>query len=119
MSHPLQHYLDGGYQIEAVEEPTPNGPSIWAARISAMPSCVAQGATREEAVKSLEEVFPRYVRARFERGAEIPEPDLPGGMTAVVYRVVQDRTADDHRPDDTYLFPWDRPLGPNRPAHAT
>lgn len=81
---PLSHYLEGSYQVEAIEERLPGGGSMWAARIAAMPRCVAQGATMETAIASLESVFPEYVTARHERGAPIPEPDLPEGTESVL-----------------------------------
>lgn len=80
----LTHYLHGSYQVEAIEERLPSGGSIWAARIAAMQRCVAQGPTMEAAVNSLESIFPVYVTARFERGAPIPEPDLPEGTESVL-----------------------------------
>lgn len=70
---PVNHYLDGGYQVDVVGEEA----GMWIARVRALPSCLAQGATMDEAVKRLEGLFQVYVRARYARGATIPEPDLP------------------------------------------
>lgn len=84
---PLEHYLDGSYQIEVIPEGTPNGP-IFLARLKSMPTCSAQGSTQEDALTALEYIRKAHITRRHERGAEIPDPDLPQDQR-VITRTVQ------------------------------
>ena len=83
----LKHYLDGSYQIEVVPEATPTRP-IFLARIKSMPQCSAQGFTQDEAVRALEHIRRVHITRKFERGAQIPEPDLPKNQV-IITRTVQ------------------------------
>jgi predicted RNase H-like HicB family nuclease len=50
----------------------------WAASLRAMPGCISQGDTQEEALARLRATWPNF-RALLQRyGCQIPEPDPPG-----------------------------------------
>ena len=84
---PLAYYLDGSYEIAVLPEGTPNG-LIFLARLKSMPTCSAQGSTEQEALAALEYIRRAHITRRHERGAEIPDPDLPQDQ-GVITRTVQ------------------------------
>ena len=78
MPKPLQYYLAGGYAREIIEEEAPGG-TIFVARIISMPGCLAQSDDRTDAEEKLNQLLIPYIQSRLERGADVPEPDLPVG----------------------------------------
>ena len=78
MPKPLEFYLAGGYAKEIIEEEAPGG-KIYVARIISMPGCLAQSVDPTDAKEKLDQLLVPYIQSRLERGADIPEPDLPVG----------------------------------------
>ena len=78
MPKPLEFYLAGEYAKEIIEEGAPEG-TIYVARIISMPGCLAQSDDRTDAEEKLDQLLVPYIQSRLERGADIPEPDLPAG----------------------------------------
>ena len=78
MPKPLEFYLAGEYAREIIEEEAPGG-TIYVARIISMPGCLAQSDDPEDAKGKLNQLLVSYIQSRLERGADIPEPDLPAG----------------------------------------
>ena len=87
MPKPLEFYLAGGYAKEIIEEEAPGG-KIYVARIISMPGCLAQSGDPTDAKEKLDQLLAPYIQSRLERGADIPEPDLPVGLmwTSVMIR---------------------------------
>ena len=78
MPKPLEFYLAGEYAREIIEEKAPGG-TIYVARIISMPGCLAQSDDPTHAKEKLDQLLVPYIQSRLERGADIPEPDLPMG----------------------------------------
>lgn len=76
MSNDLTNYLSGGYVIEVTSERTSDTDRVVVARYQKMPGCIAHGTNEEEAVAKLEAMRRAYIKARLERGADVPEPDF-------------------------------------------
>ena len=79
MPKPLEFYLAGEYAKEIIEEEAPGG-TIYVARIISMPGCLAQRGDPTDAKEKLDQLLAPYIQSRLERGADIPEPDLPVGL---------------------------------------
>lgn len=87
MTQPLDVYLKGGYVVDVLEEEAPgDGGKIYVAYIRAMPGCLAQGASPDEAKGRLDDIKSEYIQHRHERGAPLPEPDFDVGVVASISR---------------------------------
>jgi predicted RNase H-like HicB family nuclease len=77
-TRPMLHYCVGdidGYAIMVHDDP--DGRVRWAASLRALPGCIAQGDSRQEALTKLRAIWPRY-RDHLERhGCTISDPDPP------------------------------------------
>lgn len=72
---PLEHYLNGHYEVETfLDEGGPR--TWWIARLRAMPGCIAQGDTEEQALARLERIRGSFIRSAHSMGV-MPEPDEP------------------------------------------
>ena len=97
MPKPLEFYLAGGYAKEIIEEEAPGG-TIYVARIISMPGCLAQSDDRTDAQEKLEQLLVPYIQSRLERGADIPEPDLPAGSVWTSVTILAGGTAQTLKP---------------------
>jgi predicted RNase H-like HicB family nuclease len=84
MNYRMLSYCVGdidGYAVMVHDDP--DGSVRWAASLRAVPGCISQGDTQEEAVARLRATWPNF-RAFLERyGCDIPEPDPP--ITTIGY----------------------------------
>ena len=65
----LQYYLDLKYEVKLI-----GAGGAWAAAIPALPDCVAEGKSPQEAMAKLEEVKKLWIESRLKSGQPIPEP---------------------------------------------
>ena len=84
MPKPLEFYLAGGYSTEIIVEAGPERP-IYIARIICMPGCLAQSDDPTDARQKLAQFLSSYIRSRYERGADIPDPDLSEGLDSTTF----------------------------------
>ena len=81
-------YRPSDYTAEIVVQPTDDGHLIYFASYDELLGCDAQGATPEEARRSLEDVFAHYVRKLIANGVPVPPPRRVGAVRVreVVWR---------------------------------
>ena len=84
MPKTLEFYLAGGYSTEIIVEDGPERP-IYVARIISMPGCLAQSHDPTDARQKLVQFQESYIRSRYERGADIPNPDLTEGLDSTTF----------------------------------
>jgi len=65
----LDYYLNLKYDVKLI-----GTVGAWAAAIPALPDCVAEGKTPQEAMAKLEEVKKAWLESRLKSGQPIPEP---------------------------------------------
>jgi antitoxin HicB len=70
MDKNLAYYLSLPYPIELI----PDQDGFWFARISLLPGCITQGASREEALEMIDEAKALWLETALADGALIPEP---------------------------------------------
>lgn len=63
------------------------GALVYAARYAELPYCIAEGETREAALRELEAIAPSYVEGMLADGGEIPVPLQEGGAAAGMFTV--------------------------------
>ncbi|MHA1228908.1 MAG: type II toxin-antitoxin system HicB family antitoxin [Candidatus Hodarchaeales archaeon] len=70
----LKYYLNLPYTIRIFKYTEYNGEKYFGAEIPELPGCGAEGKTREEALKRLQEAKRAWIEVSLERGLEITEP---------------------------------------------
>jgi antitoxin HicB len=70
MNKNLAYYLSLPYTIEL----TPDEDGYWFAEIPLLSGCMTQGASREEALKMIDEAKILWLETALEAGIQIPEP---------------------------------------------
>lgn len=82
----LEQALQGEYELDWRETEVEDGETIVEAWYVKMPGCIAQGATKDEAIQKLDRLREPYLRKLDEIGSEIPAPDRSGEDTAAESR---------------------------------
>lgn len=74
------------YSVEVLEDQTSSGETIYLAKNPQLYGCMAQGASQEEAIESLEEARIDYIQSLLEDGLEVPNPEetLTGAVESTV-----------------------------------
>lgn len=70
----IDDYLTRRYTTVVRRDSDDQGNSGFVARVAELPGCVAQGATRVEALENLDEAMRAWLEVAVSRGAEIPVP---------------------------------------------
>lgn len=65
----LEYYLSLKYDVKLI-----GAAGTWAAAIPALPDCVAEGKTPQEAIARLEEEKKLWIENRLKSGQPVPEP---------------------------------------------
>lgn len=65
----LEYYLSLKYDVKLI-----GFDEAWAAAIPALPDCVAEGKSPQEALANLEEVKKIWIESRLKSGQPVPEP---------------------------------------------
>lgn len=65
----LDYYLNLKYDVKLI-----GAAGAWAAAIPALPDCVAEGKTPQEAMAKLEEAKKAWLVSRLKSGQPVPEP---------------------------------------------
>ncbi len=65
----LNYYLNLRYEVKMI-----GAAGAWAAAIPALPDCVAEGKTPQEAMAKLEEAKKIWIENRLKSGQPVPEP---------------------------------------------
>lgn len=74
MKKDLAYYKRLAYG-RVVKKETDGDDEYWVATFAELPGCLADGATRPEAILNLNEAFDEYITAHIEWRKPIPEPD--------------------------------------------
>jgi len=74
MKKDLKYYLNLPYTIRIFKYIEYNGKEYFGAEIPELPGCGAEGRTRKEALKKLQEAKRAWIEVSLERGLDIPEP---------------------------------------------
>ena len=61
----------------------PGEDGYWVAECPSLPGCVSQGATREEAIRNIQEAIEGYIAVLREDGLPVPEDKLEALLLAV------------------------------------
>ena len=70
----LDDYLGLPYTIELVRDEDDEGNSGYVAEVKELPGCLSQGATPEEAIRSIFDAMEGWLSVALEDGRSIPEP---------------------------------------------
>jgi len=74
MKKNLSYYLSLPYHIVIKKDFDHDGEEYFGAEIPELPGCGAEGRTREEALRKLQEAKRAWIEVSLERGLDIPEP---------------------------------------------
>ena len=70
----VDDYLELSYTIELVRDEDDEGNVGYVAEVDELPGAISQGATPEEAIRSVFDAMKGWLSAALEDGREIPEP---------------------------------------------
>jgi predicted RNase H-like HicB family nuclease len=72
---------DRPYAVKLTLERLRDGSVVYVASVRELMGCLAQGATRKEAIAELDEVLTEYIESILEDGLEVPEPAITRAQT--------------------------------------
>ncbi|OGO44888.1 MAG: hypothetical protein A2137_03175 [Chloroflexi bacterium RBG_16_58_8] len=75
----LEYYMNLPYTI-TLQRGSGDGEEYWVARVLELPHCMTHGATREEALRDIEDAKKEWLKSNLEDGLPIPEPRKYAGQ---------------------------------------
>jgi antitoxin HicB len=87
MTRTLDEYLDLPYRIALTRDSDEEGNAGWVAEVEALPGCISQGETPEEAVANIRDAMEGWISVMLEDGKPIPEPRDPAYSGRVLLRM--------------------------------